>query len=79
MFKFVEGGAFETKLRENVNLLFHTTSQRFTGCLHGRDEEHLDDETQARMRVTVDELRELNAMVIRLDDQEHLSTSADTL
>ena len=83
LFKLFEGGAFETKLRENVNLPVAQHHSDLLARLHGRDDRSiLDDETQARMRVTVDELRELNAMVIRLDDQEGgniSSTSADTL
>ena len=51
-------GPSETKLRENVNLPVAQHHSDLLARLHGRDDRSiLDDETQARMRVTVDELR----------------------
>ena len=83
LFKLVEGRKYVAKLCEDVDLPVAQYHSNLLNCLHNRDNRNtLDDETQARMRVTVDELRELNAMVIRLDDQEGpniSSTSADTL
>ena len=83
MFKLFEGGAFETKLRENVNLPVAQHHSNLLARLHGRDDRSiLDEQTQDGLRESVDGLRELNAMLVRFDDHEGAnisSTSADTL
>ena len=83
LFKLFEGGAFETKLRENVNLPVAQHHSDLLARLHGRDDRSiLDEQTQDGLRESVDGLRELNAMLVRFDDHEGAnisSTSADTL
>jgi hypothetical protein len=83
LFRLFENGAFQTKLRENVDLPVAQHHSDLLARLHGRvDRRILDEQTQDKLRDAVNALRELNAMVVRLDDQEGSnisSTSADTL
>lgn len=72
LFKRLEDGSFDVKLREKVNLPIAQLHSTLLNHLRRRDEQQLgsdtlDDDTFRSIRETVNELRERCAMAVRLE------------
>ena len=72
VFKRLEDGSFDVKLRENVNLPIAQLHSDLLNHLREREiiqdgDDTLDDETLDRISRTVHELRKRQAMIVRLD------------
>jgi len=72
LFKRLDDGSFDVKLQEKVNLPVAQLHSDLLNHLRRREEEQssldtLDEVTFGSIRDTVNELRELHAMVVRLD------------
>ena len=70
LFKLLENGSYDVKLREGVDIPLAQRQSALLNCLREREDRSgdvLDTTTRRHMENAVAELREGNAMVIRLE------------